>query len=102
MKEEYGYNPFIYISTHPTLIKLKYLLGGIHHCVTVVGKWILDSNFSFELPLTKENLDYFCINDNEKKGINGYKVLLKAIRFLPKFSFRSENLKQVFDNIKMI
>ena len=36
--EKDGYDPFIDISTFPTVIKLEYFLGGIHHCVTVVGK----------------------------------------------------------------
>ena len=39
-KEEYGYYPLLDISPFPTSIQLKYFLGGIHHCVTVVGKWI--------------------------------------------------------------
>ena len=45
----------------------KYSIDGIHHCITVFGKWIFDGNFPFALPLTKDNSDYCCINDNEKK-----------------------------------
>ena len=63
MKEEDGYDPLIDISPYPTLIQLIFL-GGIHHCVTVVGEWIFESNFPFALPLTKYSLDYFCVNDN--------------------------------------
>ena len=59
--------PLVDISQYPTLIQLKYFLGRIHHCVTVVGKFIFDSNFCFALLLTKDNLDYCCINMNEKK-----------------------------------
>ena len=75
-KEEDGYDTLLDISMHPKLIQLKDFIGGIHHCVTVVGKWMFDSNFTFALPLTKDNLDYCFINDNETKGINGYKVVL--------------------------
>ena len=46
-------------------------LGGVHHCVTVVGKCIFDSNFTFALLLTEDNLEYCCISGNETKGING-------------------------------
>ena len=83
MKEEYGYDNSIDISIYPTLILLKYFLGGIHHCVTVVGEWIFDSNFPFVLLLNQDNLDYFFIHNNETKLMNGYKGVSKAIRFLP-------------------
>ena len=48
----------------------------------------------FALPLTKDNLDYCCIKDNETKGINDYKGVLKDIGFSPK-----DNNKSVFQKI---
>ena len=81
------------ISPYPTLIQLKDYLDGIHHCVTVVGKWIFDSNFPFALPPTKANVDYCFINDNETKGMNGYKVVLKSIRFFTKSNTKIVILK---------
>ena len=71
------------IYPYPILIQLKGYLDDIHHCNTVVGKWIFDSNFPFSFLLTCENLDYCCTNDNETKGINAYKVVLKYVRFFP-------------------
>ena len=56
-KEEDGYYPLLDIYQFPTSIQLKYFLGGIQHCVTVVGKWFFDSNFPFAIPLTCDNLD---------------------------------------------
>ena len=82
LKKKYGYYNLIDILPHPKLIQLKYFLGGMHHCVIVLGKWIFDSNVYFVLPLTIENLKYCCINDDEPKGINVYKVVLKAIRLI--------------------
>ena len=41
LKEEDGYYPLLEIYQYPTFIQLKDYLYGIHHCVTVVGKWIL-------------------------------------------------------------
>ena len=78
------------ISPFPALIQLKDFLGGIHHCVAVVGKWIFDSNFTFALPLTKENLEYCCINDNETEVMNDYKIVLGSIVF-----FTKENNKSI-------
>ena len=81
------------IYPYPTLIKLKYYLDGVHHCVTTVGKWIFGSDFTFALPLTKDDLYSYCINDNIKK-LNGYKEVSKRIRFFKntilKVSFRNE------------
>ena len=45
LKEEEGYDKFLDISTYPTLIQLKYFLGRIYHCVTVIGKLILEVIF---------------------------------------------------------
>ena len=56
-KEEYGYYSLIEISPFTTLVMLKYFLGGIQHCITVVGKWVFDIDFTFALPITRENLD---------------------------------------------
>ena len=77
MEEEYGCDTLLDIYPYPTLIQFKYYLGGIHHYPVVLGKWIFESNLTFALPLNKDNLEYCCINDNEKKGINCYKVVLK-------------------------
>ena len=73
LKEEYVYDPLIEVSPYPTLNKLKYYLDRIHHCVTVVGIWVFKSDFPFGITLTKENLDFCCINDNETKAVNCYK-----------------------------
>ena len=83
-EEEYGYDPFLDIYTYPTLIHLKDFLGGIHHCVAVIVKWVFCSNFNFSFPLTQENLDYCCINDDFKKLMNSYKGVFKDIGFFPK------------------
>ena len=45
LKEADGYNNLLDISPYKTLIQLKGFLGGIHHFVTSVGKWILESDF---------------------------------------------------------
>ena len=62
-KKEYEYDLWLEISPFPTLINLKHFLGGITHCVIVVGKWIFDNKSPFTIPLTQDNLDYCCISD---------------------------------------
>ena len=59
------------------LIMLKEFLGGIQHCVTVVGEWIFDINITFSLPLTRDKIDCCCTHNNNNKGTNGYKGVLK-------------------------
>ena len=69
LKEECGYDPLLNTFIYASFIKLKYFQSGIHHCVTDVGKWNFDSNFTSTLHIIKDNLDYCCINDNEKNNI---------------------------------
>ena len=78
MKEEYGCDPMIEIYPYPTLFKLKDFLGGIHHYVTVVGNCSFEINFTFALFITKNELDYYCINNYGTKRMNGCKGVLKA------------------------
>ena len=56
-EEKYGYDTLIEISPHPKLIKFTYFHGCIKHCVTVVGRWIFDSNITFVLPLSWYELE---------------------------------------------
>ena len=76
-----GCDPLLDISTFPTLIQLKQSLGGSQNCVTIVGKWMFDSNIPFAPSLNRDKMDHFCTNYNETKGINFYKVVLKDVRF---------------------
>ena len=89
LEEEYEYNLLFTISTYPTLIKLKYFPDGIHYWVTVVSKWIFDSSFPIDLPLTKNSLYHSLIIENWTKGINGYKRVFIQIGFYPKGNNKS-------------
>ena len=51
------------------------------HCITVCGKWIIDSNLEFALPLTKASLNYTCSgNDTDEITFVG---VLHALRAVP-------------------
>ena len=69
-KEQYGCDPFFYISSFSTLIHLADFLGGIQKCVTVVSKWIFDKNIAFALSLTCNDMDNCFTTDAENLGIS--------------------------------
>ena len=77
-----AYDPLVDISPLESLFPLKDSLGGIQKNVTVVGKWVFDSNIPFALLLTSYNMDYCCNDNHQTKLMNGYKRLFKAIPFL--------------------
>ena len=56
-EEQDVYDPFIEISPIPIFIQLKYFIGGVKHCVTVVGNWVFDSNITFALPSPFSHID---------------------------------------------
>ena len=60
--------PFLAYLNIQYWLSWNFFLGGINHCVTVVGECMFDSNFPFWLPLTNNNWEHFCINDNGGKG----------------------------------
>ena len=70
LKEEDGHYLLLYIYPYPILIQLKDFILWIHDCVIVVGTFIFESNFPFTLPLTKENLEYCCLNENNNNKKN--------------------------------
>ena len=48
-------------------------IGSIQNFDTVVIKWIFDRNIMFVVPLTHDDMDYSCTNDDKTKVMNGYK-----------------------------
>ena len=64
------------------MIQLSDFLGESQHCVTVVGEQVFDNNIPFVLPLTCDDLDNCCRNDDETGVLNFYKRGLKAILFI--------------------
>ena len=93
------------ISPFPTLIWLKDFFGCIQRCVTVFGNWVFDRIFTSTLPLTRDDPDYCCNNDDKRTGMNSHQELLKSTRFFQTekiyFSFRGKNQQIVFYDINM-
>ena len=105
-KGKYEYDPLIYISPFTTLTQIKYFLGGIQHCVTVVRRCVFESNFPFALTITRDNLDYCFNNDNEKIEWMVTKEYWNPLGFSQqrkiKVSFRRKNSFIIVDNINML
>ena len=72
------------ISDHVTLVKLMDSLGNINHAVSVVGKFIFDSNYEKALPLTIESLNFFPVLMKIKPSQSPKKVYYAVINVNPK------------------
>ena len=79
-------------STYPTVCLLLDMWHRTDHYITVCGKWISDSNFKVELPLTHICLNYICCGNDT--GENKFIGVLHAIRAVPTEVFqRRLNIK---------
>ena len=58
------------------IVQLEDILGNQSHCITIVGRWIFDSNFERALPLCIESF-HMCCTDPEDN--TGHKVWFKKI-----------------------
>ena len=58
------------------------------HCITVCGKWIFDSSFEVEFPITQDCLNYTG-RGNDTDEIT-FVCVLHAIRAVPPIVFQNE------------
>ena len=75
------YDIFRNQSTYLTVCLLLYTWHQTDHCITVCGKWILDSNFEGALPLTYDCLNYTCRGNDT--GENKFVGVFHVIRSVP-------------------
>ena len=54
------YKTLEYISKHVTLAQLMDSLGNVNHSISVIGKWLFESNYEKSLVLNRESLDMIC------------------------------------------
>ena len=50
------------VSDCPTTVVLCAMDSGTEHAIATVGAWIFDSSMERAMPLTKESLDWCCVN----------------------------------------
>ena len=65
------------------IVALKSTNGKEDHCVTLVGKWIFDSNFLNALPLCQDALDLCCSSDTVPDTFHS----VVEARLFPSYSF---------------
>ena len=56
-KKNYAFDIIKNVSEHVTLVQLMESLGNVNHAISIVGRWIFDSNYKKALCLTQESLD---------------------------------------------
>ena len=71
-------------SNYPTVCLLLDTAHRIDNCINVCGKWIIDSNLEFALPLKKASLNYICFG-NDTDEITSARVLHAIRSVLPIF-----------------
>ena len=69
------------ISKHVTLVQLIDLLGNVNHALIVVGKWIYDSNYKIDLPLSIEHLNLICSCSEEEKLFELFDTVSYYVRY---------------------
>jgi hypothetical protein len=90
------FNVLTDISEYPTVLNLESTDGNMEHAVTVVGKFIFDSNCMRALPLTMESLHYCCSTDN-KAG--HFRQVKRGTRFEENANNKNPKLRKLIKNM---
>ena len=68
------------ISEHVTLVQLMYSLGNVNHTVSLVGKWIFNSNYEKVLQLKIESLNLICSCSDEYQNVTIFNWVYYVLR----------------------
>ena len=79
------------ISKHVTIVQLMYSLGNVNHAISVVGKWIFDSNYEKALVLNRASLDIICTPYIGEVQAAKFESFFTAVRYI----YSREELKKV-------
>ena len=104
-EEKYGYDPLLDIYPFPTLIQLKYFIGGIEHCVTFLLDEFLIEIFRLRslslmrilntVALIKTNIYALMATEDYWKPLVFFKIDKISV------IFRSKKSEIMFDAIKI-
>ena len=70
------------ISEYITLVQLKYFIVNVNHSVSVVGDWIVYSNFENILTLNEVSLDLIVYCADDKDAISEFEEVFYVVRFI--------------------
>ena len=84
------YKTLVDISANFTLFQFMDSLGNVNHAISVVGKWIFDSNYETALVLNMVSLDMICAPSFGKEQAAKFESLFTTVRYI----YSSEQLKK--------
>ena len=64
------------ISKYIALFKIMHSVGNVNYAVSVVGKFILNSNYEKSLPLNIDSLDLICACSDEDDYLEKSKLCI--------------------------
>ena len=70
------------ISKNFTLVKLMDSLGNVNHAISVVRKWIFDSNYENALVLNRASLDMICAPSVGEEQAAKFESVFTALRYI--------------------
>ena len=69
------------INEDVTLVQLMDSLWNVNHAISVLGFWILDSNYKKEICLTQESLDIKCSTPIGEELVAMFKCVFYSVRY---------------------
>ena len=76
------YNILKDISENVTLVQLIYSLGNVNHAISVVGYWVLESNYKKSLFLNRTSLDMICAPSIGEDRAAKCETVFTAVRYI--------------------
>ena len=70
------------ISEHVTLDKLMDCLVNVNHAISVVGYWIIDSNYKIALVLNRELLNMISAPYDGEEQVAEFETVFNAVRYI--------------------
>ena len=70
------------ISKHVTLVQLMDSLVNVNHAISVVGKWIFDSNYETALVLNMASLDMICAPYVSEEQAAKFESVFTTVRYI--------------------
>ena len=70
------------ISEYVALVQITDSLGNVNHAVSVIGKWISDSNYEKYLPFNIELLNLICACYNEDESFAIFQEVFDSVSYI--------------------